>query len=660
MRNSGFFARYVGAVSTVLLLAAAGCGGAGVGRPAPARPDIIVVTIDTLRADRILRGAGPAGPAPAVDAVGREGAAFLDATAHAPLTLPSHASIFTGRYPPVHGVRDNAGFTLDPALPTLASTLRGAGYRTAAFVSSFVLRASTGLSQGFDLYDDRFAGLGSSRLTTSRLERRGPEVAREAARWLATAPRPYFLWVHFYDPHAPYDPPPAFASKFPAQPYDGEVAASDFGVATLLDALPADRRAATLVVITADHGESLGEHGESEHGILLYDATLHVPLVMRGPGIPAGMVVRRQVRHVDLLPTITDLAGVKPPSPLDGVSLVPLLSGRAQAGGGLRSDPAAADSGEVPLSYAESRFGELHFGWSAIHSVRDGAFKYIDGPAPELYEIDRDPGERRNQHAERAATSAALARAVGTLSASGRGLTQSRPAAAADAAERLRSLGYVSGRVELAAPGAARPADAPGGEDPKQEIARYERYVAAFNRGLSQLESGHAAAAEAIFRDLARAFPRAFEAHQYLARALAARGAFPQALAEFDRAISLGPREPAVRFDEARALADAGQFDRAFARIAEGRALEPASFYGALTEGLVAAAAGQPRRAETAYRDALALNPALSIAHFELGRLAEGRGDRDAARSEYRRALDGDASMAEAARALDRVANGSR
>src|SRR5262249_4590342 len=201
------------------------------------------------------------------------------------------------------------GFALGDAVPTLASLLHAAGYHTAAFVASFVLRGSTGLARGFDVYDDRFDGIGRSHQTTTGLQRRAPEVAREAVRWLADAPPPYFLWVHFYDPHAPYDAPPAFAAKFPGRPYDAEVATSDFGVSTVLNALPPDRRAETLVVVTGDHGESLGEHGESEHGILLYDATLPVPLIMRGPGVPAGLRVARQGRHVDLLPTIRSSAG---------------------------------------------------------------------------------------------------------------------------------------------------------------------------------------------------------------------------------------------------------------------------------------------------------------------------------------------------------------
>jgi arylsulfatase A-like enzyme/Flp pilus assembly protein TadD len=656
----------------VALLWSPGCRNADVAPAAPrTHPDVVLLTIDTLRADRIWVNGAPAGIAPAIDEIRRAGAIFLDATAHAPLTLPSHASILTGRYPIAHQVHDNGGFALATSVPTLATVLRGAGYHTAAFVSSFVLRGATGLANGFELYDDRFEGAGRVHLTTTSLERRAAEVARGAARWMKDAPRPFFLWVHFYDPHAPYNPPPAFAAKFPGRPYDGEVAAADFGVSTVLESLTAARRSETVVIVTGDHGESLGEHGESEHGILLYDSTLHVPLVMQGPGIAAGMTVSRQVRHVDLLPTIAALAGVGAPAAIDGVSLVPLLGspdghptpiGRASEGqpmpvgspsdaSKVRAGSPAADQQvrnvaksalEAPPSYAESRFGELHFGWSPIHSLRDGSWKYIDGPAPELYQLSADPGERDNRRGARADTASGMARFLDALASRGNAAGGS---SGPDVAERLRTLGYVSGRVELGAAGA----------DPKREIARYEAYVKAFNTSLAALETGRAPEAEAGFRRLAREFPLAFETHQYLARALAARRATADAVAELDLAIELSPREAVLYFDAARLLSDEGQFEPAFARIAEGRRLEPASFYGALTEGLVARAAGQTDRAERAFRDAIQMNPTLAVAHLELGQIAESRGDRDAARREYQLALDGDATLDGARRALERL-----
>jgi arylsulfatase A-like enzyme/Tfp pilus assembly protein PilF len=631
--------------------------------------NVILVTIDTLRADRVGIDGGPRGLTPTLDELGRNGAVFLDATAHAPLTVPSHASILTGRYPTAHGVHDNAGFVLSDRVPTLATLLHAAGYKTAAFVSSFVLRGSTGFARGFDVYDDRFAGMGRAHLTVSSLERRAPETAREAARWVASAPRPFFLWVHFYDPHAPYDPPPAFAAKFPGRPYDSEVAAADFGVSLVVDALSPERRRDTVVVVTGDHGESLGEHGESEHGILLYDATLHVPLVMQGPGVPAGVTGRQQVRHVDIVPTVLGLLKVKAPAPLDGVNLLTPGAGtdrgrsgdragtergrsgdgagteRGQSGDGGGTDRGRMRTRPAELSYAESRFGELHFGWAPIRSVRDGAWKFIDGPDPELYDLKSDRDERDNRRPSREATATGLARALAEIAS--RGGAASTPATVdAETAQRLRSLGYIGGSMTLSGQ---------AGADPKQEIANYEAYVKAFNDGLALLETDRPRNAETKFRALARSFPRAFEAHQYLGRALAARGAYDDAMREFDLAIALAPREATLYFDAARALASAGRFDAAFDRVATGLRAEPASFDGWMTCGLVSRAAGRHDAAEEAYREALKINPHLGIAHLELGRLAEARGRSEEARSEYRLALDLDSTLADARAALERI-----
>jgi tetratricopeptide (TPR) repeat protein len=333
------------------------------------------------------------------------------------------------------------------------------------------------------------------------------------------------------------------------------------------------------------------------------------------------------------VPTALALLGLPAPAGLDGRSLVPF---------------ARVNEEEAPPSYAESDYGARHFGWSPLRSLRDGAWKYIDAPAAELYDLRSDPGERQNRLPEREPLGSAMARTL-----QGFGGAESPAAArgggAADAANRLRGLGYVTGQVSL---GTRR------GADPKTEIARYEAYVGQFNDGLARLEQGQARDAERIFRGLARAYPQAYEARQYLGRALAARGAYRDAVAALDEAIALAGDEAAVYFDEARTLADAGEIDRALRRVDEGRRLEPSSFYGALTDGLVAQAAGQPDRAERAFREAVRLNPTLSVAHYELGRIAERRGDPAAARAEYQRALDGDDTFEEARRALARLTGG--
>ena len=295
-----------------------------------------------------------------------------------------------------------------------------------------------------------------------------------------------------------------------------------------------------------------------------------------------------------------------------------------------------------PTSYAESRFGELHFGWRPIRSLRDGEWKYIDSGAPELYHVQADKAERDNIAGTHPDTAAGMAKVLGALANADPATAHADPTAA----ERLRSLGYVTGRVELGA------ADG----DPRRDIVRYEAYVKTFNAAAGALENGRARDAEATFRQLTREFPDAFEAHQYLARALVARHATKEAIAELELSIQLSPREPVLYFDAARALADEGEFDRAFRRVDEGRRLEPTSFYAPLTEGVVARAAGQTVRAEHAFEAALQMNPTLAPAHYELGAIAESRNDRDRARLEYQHALDDDPTLDIARAGLARLA----
>jgi arylsulfatase A-like enzyme/Flp pilus assembly protein TadD len=626
----------IGKFCSVLLAAGwltIGCGDHPAAVPATPRPDVVLVTIDTLRADRVGAYGASTGATPNLDRLARRGVIFEDATAHAPLTVPSHTSILTGLYPFEHKVRDNAGFSLPASSRTLAETLHGSGYRTAAFVASYVLGRTTGLARGFDIYADRFDTT-ASHLSLSSLQRRGPEVARDAATWLATAQHPFFLWVHFYDPHAPYDPPPAFAARFPGHPYEGEVATSDWALGELLRAI--DKASANAVVIvTADHGESLGEHGEPEHGIFLYDATLRVPLVMSGPGMRRGYRVTQQVRHVDIAPTVLDLAHVSPSDRMDGMSLKALLEGRARE--------------VVPASYSESAFGHLHFGWSELRAIRDGSWKYVEAPRPELYDMHGDPAERSNLLEKKRQTAAALAKALAALTpAASRGARDAtHPQFDAVQADRLRTLGYMSGRVELGPETA--------GSDPKEHIAEYAAYVSQFTEGLDALQAGRQREAEHTFERLARSFPTSFEVREYLGRALAARGAHKEALVCFEDARRLSPRTAVIDFDTARSLAARRQFNEALAQVEHGLALEPDAFYGYITKGQVLRDAGQRGPAVAAFQKALSLSPGLVVAEYELGALAEQEGDRVEALSHYRRALSGDPGMTEAREAVMRL-----
>jgi len=314
----------------VALMAACGRGGEAPAAPVlPAAPrHLVVVTIDTLRADRLGAYGSTTVPTPNFDRLAREGLRARDATTHVPITRPAHATLFTGRYPADHGVRDNISLPLAADVPTLAQTLQAHGFSTAAFVSTFVLASSSGLDRGFDHYDDLPASAGDGGTgAIDQAQRRGDATLTELERWLdARSPearaKRTALWVHLYDPHDPYAPPEPFASRFADRPYDGEVAWTDTLLGRLRSSLESHQLwNDALVVVTADHGESLGEHGESGHGFFAYETTLRVPFVMRGPGIPAGRVLDGAVRLVDVAPTVTDLLGLPPmPAGMTGTS----------------------------------------------------------------------------------------------------------------------------------------------------------------------------------------------------------------------------------------------------------------------------------------------------------------------------------------------------
>jgi tetratricopeptide (TPR) repeat protein len=351
-------------------------------------------------------------------------------TAHAQnvTTFPSHANILSGRYPFDHGVRDNISFRFPQEVDTLATLLAAHGYRTGAFVSAFPLASRFGLQRGFEVYDDRFIGVHSR--TAFRLEERpGVETVALARRWLgAQAGRPFFCWVHVYEPHYPYEPPEPFASRFREDPYNGEVAAADAALGSLLDPiLSAGKAGRTLVVLTGDHGESLGEHGEATHGILAYEATLRVPLVLYQPRLFSPRVVSEPVQHVDLLPTILDALALPVPDGLPGTSLVPLATG--------------APSPPRP-SYFEALAGQLNRGWAPLYGVIYGRMKYIDLPIPELYDLARDPGETHNLAPARPDEVQAMRARLAPLRAADRGAAPQPESA--EVLDRLRSLGYVS------------------------------------------------------------------------------------------------------------------------------------------------------------------------------------------------------------------------
>jgi arylsulfatase A-like enzyme/cytochrome c-type biogenesis protein CcmH/NrfG len=481
--------------------------GACAGRPAApaARPNVLLVTIDTLRADRLGCYGRAEASTPTLDALAARGARFPTAVAHVPLTGPSHASLLTGRNPPGHGVRDNGGYVLPAQVKTAAEEFKAAGFRTAAFVSGFPLDRRFGFARGFDVYDDHLPK-GSDTRRAPYLERFADATTDAALRHLAATPgsEPFFLWLHYYDPHAPYEPPGELAQRFHGEAaYDGEIAFVDQQLARLFAALRLER---TVVLVTADHGESLGEHGEGTHGLFVYDATLRVPWIMAGPGIAPGALPATVARGIDVLPTLLDYAGLGVRPGLEGRSLRPAAEGRPMA--------------DAP-AYVESLYPEREFGWAALHGWRTATLKFIEAPRPELYDLQSDPAEATNAFAEnlaqvdeiRGKLAAAIARTGASATA------EVDP----ETAQRLAALGYLGG-------GRVQPGAASRRRDPKDGA----RLLPRLNRGMSAARTDP----ELAIRELSAVLqddPGLLMARRTRAVAYAAAGRHQQAVAELRR-----------------------------------------------------------------------------------------------------------------------------
>jgi choline-sulfatase len=404
------------------------------------RPSVLLVTIDTLRADRLGCYGYEGAQTPNIDGLASEGVLFEQVGAQVPVTLPSHATILTGLLPASHGVHDNSTFCLAGDVTTLAEVFERAGYRTGAMIGAYVLARQFGLSQGFAAYEDSFPECRESGNPLRRVERPAAEVARSGIEWLsAQGQRPFFLWLHFFDPHASYNPPKPFSERFPDTPYDGEVAYVDQEIGRVLGYLAReglDRR--SLVVITSDHGEGLGQHDEDTHSVLVYETTMRVPLIMRWIGrLPGGLRIHELARTTDITPTVLELVGLHPPDPMDGASLVPVLRG---------------DEGGVGLSAGESMLALYHFGLSPLISVRTGRWKYIAAPHPELYDLVHDSNEEINVVDSFPAVADSLSRAALQYAAAVAAGEPAAPVVSAGEGDKLEALGYLPSPPPVSTP----------------------------------------------------------------------------------------------------------------------------------------------------------------------------------------------------------------
>jgi choline-sulfatase len=553
--------------------------------------NLVLITIDTLRADHVGAYGHARARTPAIDALARSGVRFEHAYAAAPITLPSHATILSGRYPPGHGARDN-GMHMSPAVPTLATELHARGFRTAAFVGAFPLDHQFGLGRGFDVYSDRMPRGPDGRLAD---ERPGSQVVDEAIRWLRTAgptgTGAFFLWVHLFEPHAPYGNP---AAGRPAiDRYDEEIATADREVGRLIAALGTGG-AGSVIVVAGDHGEAFGEHGEYAHSIFAYDTTLRVPLVIVAPaGAAAGGAVSRGAQVVsdpvtlaDVAPTVIKLLGGEMKD-VDGIDLGPAVAGKPLAAREL---------------YAESFAPLVEFGWAPLRAIRSGPWKYVAAPRPELYDVANDPAEQADLRAAQPAVARALDQRASRYS--GAGLPGEGGGPDPQAAERLRALGYSPG---------SRAYDSPGGggrPDPKDR-----RDVAAH---IAQVTSGELSGAALIsaLEGIVKDDPRNAQAHLRLGYARLQAGDCVRAEPEFHAAAQLPSADPflglAACLGQRRDLAGA---ERA---LGEARRLEPSNPVVLANIGILQAAKGDVVAAIDALKAALTADPDLHEARFNL------------------------------------------
>lgn len=562
------------------------------------RPNVLLITIDTLRADRVGRGLTPT-----IDELAARGVRYTNVRAVAPLTLPSHVSLLTGTFPPAHGVREN-GVVFDKRIPTIARTFKAAGYQTAAFVGAYVLNRRFGLDDGFDTYDDA-VHREMDRAERLEAERPGSEVVDAALRWLASNERPFFLWIHLYDPHAPYTPPAEYLEKAGGNAYDGEVLFADAQVARVIAALRErgviDR---TIVAVTSDHGEGLGDHGETTHGMLAYDSTLRVPLVFVTPGVNAG-IDDEPMSLAELGPRLLHAAGLR-------------------------------ETFERLPVYSETIYPR-RAGWHALATLADERWKLIRSSESELYEVGTDPNETTNVAAAHPNVVQAMTAAIDRFQEGARtGSTVS-----GEAVERLRALGYVSGSSSIRT-------DVPGAPNPARTIDAWTR----FERALSRLQAGEAGAALAALEALVSEHPGAPVFQSTYARALKESGNVRAAVKVYKAAVARWSDDPALFHDLAVAARDAGDLEEAARAEQAALALDESSAMAQNGLGLIHADAGRFGEAAAAFDRAARLDPTNASYWSNLGNARSATGDAPGAEAAYQQALQSDPNFADALNGL--------
>lgn len=570
---------------------------------------VVLISIDTLRADRLPVYGYAEGSTPRLNQLAQSAIVFDDVYSHIPLTLPSHASLLTGLLPFRHGVRDNVGYSMRPTEATLATRFKAAGYATGAAVSSFVLRHQTGIAAGFDFFDDRIETTGTGE-ALSESQRDGRLTVDALAGWVDGQPAgaPLFVWLHLYEPHAPYTPP---ASHHMADPYDGEIAYADELVGRFLDRLNARGVLQKAVVaVVSDHGEGLGDHGEAEHGIFLYREALRVPWILRLPDGGRRGHATGTLGLVDVTATLLDLAGLAV-NGLDGQSVSPALS-----------------SEHLPdrSVYSETMYPRLHFGWSDLASVTEGRYRFIRAPHSELFDLASDPREHENLIEAKAATAKALRAWVDRAS---HGASMTQPSAeSTEVRERLKALGYVSSSPPTAATASgALP-------DPKDHIRSYE----ALKEANALERAGKRGEAIDALRRLVAENPLMLDGWESLAKALARSDRLNEAIEAFGKVLSLDPLKPETHLALARIYGLTRQATRARQHAELAATRDPAGANEILAELMLDE--NKSAEAEAYARKSIDADSGRYMSHFVLGVVSKQQGSCDAAVVEFQKAIE--------------------
>jgi arylsulfatase A-like enzyme/Tfp pilus assembly protein PilF len=626
------------AISVVLVGLLCACGGRENSFALQAAPDqnVLLVTIDTLRADALSCYGGPA-RTPNIDRLGAGGARFTFAHSHTVVTLPSHTSILSGLLPYEHGMRDNSGFRVRPGTPTLATRLKARGFATGAFVGGFPVTKRFGLTSGFDVYDDQMPESRSAN-EIALPERRADVVVSRAIDWIGNQPVHFFAWVHVFDPHSPYKPPDDFAAQYAMQPYYGEVAFVDRALGPLLDKLASLSRP-TLVVLTADHGESLGEHGELTHGMFAYEGTLHVPLIVArvdpGRASGTGVVIDAPVRHIDVVPTVLDAVGAEPDTHLSGSSLRAVIGGQR--------------GGDRP-AYFESMTYNLVRGWAPLRGVIAERTKYIDLPVPEMYDLAADPKESRSLASSARDRLQVLTNLLRTYNVD----PPNRPGReAAEAASALKSLGYVQGR----APARASYTEA---DDPKR-LVEIDRDL---HTATTLMQDGRRQEAIAMMNSVIARRPDTADAYISLAHAYWEGGQPELAISTLEHALSGGAPDRDVRIRLGIYLAESHASTARAIKLLEGMSAEDVEALNAL--GLAYGDAGRYADAIATFKKVLVLDATNGLAFQNLASIvlrealaarndADRRAKLQASEAFARRAIEVDPALPDAFTTLGAV-----